>query len=110
MAVYNTVAGFIQFDVVERKAGDNDVRDVLIQAIGSGGKNVKITLWPENAGIEVEKGDFIVAQGKFSQESVNGKEYLGLSANKVLVFPVAAPKEKASAGVDNALPEEDLLF
>ena len=46
MSDYITVAGLVQFDPRTRTAGDKQVRDVVIRAIGSN-KNFSITVWPE---------------------------------------------------------------
>ena len=85
--VYNTVAGFVEFDPVERTIslsdGDKTVTDVTIQAIGSGGKNVKVTLWEKST---AQKGDFLAAKGKFQVREVNGTEYISLSANHFMIF------------------------
>ena len=114
MANYNTVAGLIQFDPTVREAGTQVVTDILIQSIGSGGANVKITLWPEFEKAKVEKGDFVVAQGKFEARDVNGTTYYNLSANTLVVNgkPVKKveterlPKKEAEVEDD----EQQLLF
>lgn len=114
-STYNTVAGFIQFDVSERKAAGQDVRDILVQAIGSGGQKVKITVWPENGDVELAKGYFVVAQGKFEESKVSGKTYYNLSSTDILSFPPTAKTERATKAleVEGAVEDdedEDLLF
>lgn len=84
MDEYITVAGIVQFDPRNRTAGGKDVRDVAIRSIANH-KMIGITLWPENEHIPVKKGDFVVADGKFSQsqgQNKNGEQqtYYNLSA------------------------------
>jgi len=101
-AKYNTIAGFIQFDVNEREVSGQNVRDIVVQAVGSGGRNVRITIWPEYSAVALDKGMFVVASGKFTESESNGKTYLNLSASELLVLPAI---EKGTAGVANALPD-----
>ena len=87
MSEYMTVAGVIQFDPRERTAGGKDIRDVAIRSIGNN-KMINITVWPENDDVPLSKGDFIVADGKFSQsmgQNKNGEQqtYYNLSANLI---------------------------
>jgi hypothetical protein len=70
---YITVAGLVQFDPRTRTAGDKQVRDVVIRAIGSN-KNFSITVWPEKADVPISKGDFLVVDGKHSQSVRQNKD------------------------------------
>lgn len=92
MAEYATVAGFVQFDVDEREAAGQTVRDVTVRTLGSDGKLVKITLWPEFEDTVVEKGDFVAADGEFQTREVGDKVYLNLNAKKLAVTPAAVRK------------------
>ena len=88
MSEYITIAGIVQFDPRTRQAGDKQVRDVLIRAIGSN-KNFSVTVWPEKAGIPINKGDFLVCDGKYSSSSGQNKAgeqvtYHNLSANTII--------------------------
>lgn len=111
---YNTVAGLIQFDPEHREVEFDDetveVTDVLIQAIGSGGKNVKITIWDD---VVLSKGQFLVAQGKFQVRNVNGKEYISLSANQWLAYPDFNEVKKKTTRrkkTEDTVEEDDSLF
>jgi hypothetical protein len=112
MDEYITVAGIVQFPPRERKAGGKDVRDVAIRSIANN-KMINITLWPEKANITVNKGDFVVADGKYTQsmgQNKNGEQqtYHNLSAitfhNLASLGDVgtvkADPKESASSADD----------
>jgi len=88
MSEYVTVAGIVQFDPRTRQAGDKQVRDVVIRAIGSN-KNFSITIWPEKASVPVNKGDFLVCDGKHSQSVGQNKAgeqvtYNNLSATTIV--------------------------
>jgi len=52
MSEYITIAGIVQFDPRTRQAGDKEVRDVVIRAIGSN-KNFSVTLWPEKLTVSI---------------------------------------------------------
>ena len=116
MSEYITVAGIVQFDPRQRQAGDKQVRDIVIRAIGSN-KNFSITLWPEKANIPIAKGDFIVADGKHSQSAGQNKAgeqvtYHNLSATTIIriagegAAPVAAAPADAvvAAAVSDNFP------
>jgi hypothetical protein len=112
MSEYITIAGIVQFDPRTRKAGDKEVRDVVIRAIGNN-KNFSITIWPEKNNIPVNKGDFLIADGKYTASVGQNKAgeqvtYHNLSATTIIRLagedaiasspaPTAAP---ASAGDD----------
>lgn len=88
MSDYITIAGIVQFDPRTRQAGDKEVRDVVIRAIGSN-KNYSVTIWPEKAGIPITKGDFLVCDGKYSQSAGQNKAgeqvtYHNLSATTII--------------------------
>lgn len=88
MSEYITIAGIVQFDPRTRQAGDKQVRDVVIRAIGSN-KNFSVTIWPEKDNIPVNKGDFLVCDGKYSQSAGQNKSgeqvtYHNLSATTII--------------------------
>ena len=113
MSEYITVAGLVQFDPRTRQAGDKTVRDVVIRAIGSN-QNFSITVWPEKADIVINKGDFLVVDGKHTQSAGQNKEgaqvtYNNMSAGTLLRFAgtgrSAAPKAvEAPAATGDAFP------
>ena len=123
MSEYITVAGIIQFDPRDRTAGGKDIRDVAVRSIGNN-KLVNITVWPENGDVPLSKGDFIVADGKFSQslgQNRNGEQqtYYNLSATTILnltptvePMPASAKKttKKAADAVADAPATDDFPF
>jgi len=111
MSEYITVAGIVQFDPRNRQAGDKQVRDIVIRAIGSN-KNFSITLWPEKANIPISKGDFIVADGKHSQSVGQNKAgeqvtYHNLSATTVIRIAGEGAAPMASAPAAAATSTSD---
>jgi len=109
MSEYITIAGIVQFDPRQRQAGDKQVRDVVIRAIGSN-KNFSVTVWPEKANITINKGDFLVADGKYSSSAGQNKAgeqvtYHNLSATTIIRLAgedaaPSAPKATTAASGD----------
>ena len=105
MSEYITVAGLVQFDPRTRQAGDKTVREVVIRAIGSN-QNFSITVWPEKANVVINKGDFLVVDGKHTQSAGQNKEgaqvtYNNMSASTLFRFAgdggsTSAPKAVAA--------------
>lgn len=103
--IYRSVIGFVQFEPGKRDLSDGRVvRDVLVQSGGSEGGQVRVTLWPEFAGIEINQGDFIAAQGLFEINEYKKKSYAQISARQVVVL---AQSNKTAEVVENALDDED---
>lgn len=91
MSDYITIAGIVQFDPRTRTAGDKQVRDVVIRAIGNN-KNYSVTIWPEKSNIPVNKGDVLFVDGKLSQSVGQNKAgeqvtYNNLSATAIVRIP-----------------------
>jgi hypothetical protein len=115
MSEYVTIAGLVQFDPRNRSAGGKEVRDVVIRAIGSN-KNFSITIWPENANVPISKGDFLVADGKYTQSVGQNKDgeqttWHNLSANTIIRIagdatpqPAATPTAAAPATESDEFP------
>jgi hypothetical protein len=104
MSEYMTIAGIVQFPPRERQAGGKQVRDVLIRAIGDN-KNYSITVWPENGDITINKGDFLVADGKYSSSVGQNKEgaqvtYHNLSSNTIFRIEGSTTGSAASKPVE----------
>lgn len=107
------MAGFIQFEPNVRDANSRQVVDVVVKAVGSGGKNVRLTIWPEllaglkEEGIELSKGLGIMAEGKFTQNNVDGKQYLNLSVTELAVLPTV---RKSTGDVEDPVADDDVPF
>lgn len=91
-AQYRTIAGVVQFDPREGQAGGKDVRNITIRTAGLKEQSLRVsaTLWPSHGHVEVEKGDFVVLEGKFSRNegSKDGEKvvYNNLSVTGILVL------------------------
>lgn len=91
---YATVVGFVQFDVDEREVNGQTIRDITVKTPGTEGKLVRVTVWPEYAGVDIERGDFVAADGTVTVREHNGKEYTNLNAKSLAVIPGAAKAER----------------
>jgi hypothetical protein len=116
MSEYITIAGIVQFDPRNRQAGDKQVRDVVLRAIGSN-KNFSVTLWPEKANIPISKGDFLVCDGKHSQSVGQNKDgeqvtYNNLSATTVIrvAGEAGGSAQSASVAAPAAASTDDFPF
>ena len=101
---YGSVAGFIQFEVEERSLESGaTVRDATVRSIATGDL-VRITLWPDFDEVDVEKGDWLAADGQFNtrKSEKTGKTYVNMNPFTV-VFQKSVrstppePKEKPAA-------------
>ena len=80
---YATAIGFVQFDVTEREANGQTVRDATLRTPGTEGSLIRVTLWPDFDEANVQKGDFIAVDGKIEVREVDGKTYINMNANKL---------------------------
>jgi len=82
---YITVAGFIQFPVEEREIEslNTTVRKATIKNIGEAGALISISFFPEFDELELEEGDFIAVDGKYTQNDTGDKVYHNLTAYEV---------------------------
>lgn len=114
MSDYITIAGIVQFDPRTRQAGDKQVRDIAIRSIADQ-KTYNVTLWPEKANTSVAKGDFVVADGKYTASAGQNKAgeqvtWHNLSANVFInlasgaASPVESPKAAAAASTSDDFP------
>ena len=92
------VAGIVQFDPRDRTTTSGmEVRDVQIRTVGSS-KRVSITVWPSHANVPINKGDFIVADGTYTQNQRQNQQgemvtYHNLSATAIVRIPGDAAEE-----------------
>jgi single-stranded DNA-binding protein len=66
---YRSTSGFIQFDPNTREAHGKTITDYTVKAPGGDGVLVRVSVWQElaeNLDVELEKGDWIAADGAFS--------------------------------------------
>lgn len=90
---FRTVSGVVQFEPREGNAGGKEVRNITVRTAGLREQSVKVgaTLWPSHAHIAVDKGDFVVLEGKFSQNKGTNQQgdpvtYNNMSVTNILVL------------------------
>jgi len=71
---YVSVSGFVQFEVQEREALGQKVREFSVKPSGEPKKLIRVTLWPEFDHAPVERGDFVAAEGKFTRDTYTGND------------------------------------
>lgn len=105
-ATYMGVSGFIQFDPKEREVGERTVRDIVVRPTNSSsGQNFYVTLWPDFKDVELEKGEFVAIEGKYSATTKEDKTYHNLSCQRIAVRgeTIQAPKpETVNTGSGDA--------
>lgn len=99
MADYASAAGFVQFDPREREANGQKVIDYTIKSLGADGTLIRITVWPELQGVEIEKGDFLAADGKFSVNPYTDND-TGVSRQSLQISATALAVTKAVPKAD----------
>jgi single-stranded DNA-binding protein len=117
---YVVEVGYVQFDPIERSANGKDIKEITIKAIQRGGKpgqNFRITLWPELAHAEVEKGDFVSTEGTFTTSTYQDSEgtqktSLQISAYNLHVNGVKIERKETERVVssDDSEAADDLPF
>jgi hypothetical protein len=90
---FRTIAGVVQFEPREGSAAGKEVRNLTVRATGVKEQSLKVgaTLWPSHAHIAVDKGDFVVIEGKFTRNNGTNKDgeavvYNNMSVTNILVL------------------------
>jgi single-stranded DNA-binding protein len=88
---YVTAIGFVQFDPVTRDANGKEVTDIVVKTAGGDGKQVRITVWPEqlvkdSLGREIVKGDLVAVDGAFSSSTYQDKEGKSRTSLQISAF------------------------
>lgn len=73
-AQYASAEGFVQFEPVEREANSQTVMDYTIKTPGTDGVLIRVTVWPELQGADIQKGDWIAVDGKLNIGSFTGRD------------------------------------
>lgn len=105
---YRTVMGIVQFDPKPGEAAGKQIRSVVIRQVGfkEQSQKVYITLWPSHDDIEIERGDVLLVEGKYSRGSGTSQSgesvtYHNISASRVAKLGAASDgkrPEVANAG------------
>lgn len=97
--IYKVVAGRVQFDPKPGQAGGKQIRKIALKVVGGDSTLVNVTLWPEYADLEINRGDFVMIDGKFSTRvglNQQGEEttFYDLTISDIAVIPAAPKKER----------------
>jgi hypothetical protein len=99
MSDYKSFTGIVAFDITEREVTGKTVRNVPMKLTNSANDTIiSVTLWPGLDSVEVNRGDFIVVEGKYKSAESNGKMYHNLSANSIAVFPMVKSEDDRGNG------------
>lgn len=116
MSDYAVAGGIIQFEVNEKEAAGQAIREATIKAFGSQAL-IKVTLWPEFANVQIKKGDTIFVDGKYETslgQAADGSErqYISISATQISVVPAAEklPRDVVKSGSSAAKSNDAPLF
>jgi hypothetical protein len=104
MSDYRTLYGVVQFDPNEREVNGKKVLSVTIRSAGVKEQSqlVSCTFWPSHkAFFDVEKGDALVVEGKYSTKPGTDKTYHNLSVTGI------ARLGKVDAGVQEETTDSD---
>jgi hypothetical protein len=99
---YAVVAGFVQCEPETREVNGEPVRDIRLRAVGSQ-KIVRVTVWDKHAGVPLEKGDFIVAEGPWRSWTGQGRNgtprtYYEVDASTLVRIQASQPKHRVLGG------------
>ena len=119
-AQYRTISGVVQFDPREGQAGGKDVRNITVRTTGLKEQSLRVsaTLWPSHEHVAVQKGDFVVLEGKFSRNkgnNQNGDEvvYNNLSVTSILNLGTLDPGkeiETTNSAAADETEDDDIPF
>lgn len=88
--VYRSFLGFVKFEPREGEAAGQDVRNFVFRATGvkEQAVDIRATLWPSHEDVELEQGDAVLVEGKFSvnKSTKDGEEttFFNLSVSSIL--------------------------
>lgn len=107
---YVTAVGFVQFDPVERDANGQKVVDVTLKTPGTESILVRVTIWPELQGTELEKGDFVAVDGKlnvgsYTDRNGNARQSVQISASSLAVTKPITRSERSVVNAPAATGE-----
>lgn len=114
---FRTIAGVVQFEPRDGTAGGKEVRNITVRATGVKEQSMKIgaTLWPSHAHVEVDKGDFVVIEGKFTRNKGTNKDgeevvYNNMSVTNILVLgtlDAGREVETVNTDADSSVADDD---
>lgn len=98
------VKGFVEYEPVDRQAGEKTVKSVCIRSEGNE-HLIYLTLWPDLYHADIQVGDYVIARGKYSERSSqkqDGKQttYRNVSVRNLAVVPGVVPSDEGKSKSD----------
>lgn len=89
--VYRTFTGFVKFEPRDGEAAGKPIRSFVLRATGVKDQavDVRSTLWPSHDDVELEQGDAVIVEGKFTVNKAKDKAgdqqtYFNLSVSNII--------------------------
>lgn len=95
--------------IAEREVSGGTVRDFTIKT-SPGQKLVRITLFGEFDSVDIAKGDFVSADGRYSVNESNGNTYYNLTASSLVVVPAVKKAAREVVNQNSTGGSEDFGF
>jgi single-stranded DNA-binding protein len=119
---YRTFTGFVKFDLNDGDAAGKPVRSFVIRQAGVKDQalDIRCTLWPSHDSVELEKGDAVLVEGKFTVNKAKDKQgdpqtYFNLSVSNIIVLGPGDRGERVetantSTDDDPAAADDDIPY
>lgn len=109
---YLSVGGTVAFEPENREVGGKQIRSVVLTPFGAGNvRRIYCTVWDQHAGIDINQGDFLLVNGKYTTNEGQSKDgdpvvYHNLSVSSLVVLaPQEASAEPVKKGRAAAKPK-----
>lgn len=119
-AVYRSFIGFVKFDPRDGEAAGQDIRSFVIREVGVKDQaiDVRATLWPSHAHVELAQGDLVAVEGKFSPNKAKNKDgdivtYFNLSVSRIVTLGAGDDGERAETAnnaADEPVADDDIPY
>jgi hypothetical protein len=111
---YQGIIGFVfkEPDTSTTREG-SPLRRVLVSEANSRNSFYSVTVWEGHAHVPIAAGDLVSAQGKYTEQTKDGRLFKNISARQFVNLGTGNGKEEQSTGTQQAMPvpeEDDLPF
>lgn len=110
---YRSFIGFVKFEPKEAEAGGKDVRQIVLREVGVKDQaiDVRATLWPSHEHVEVNQGDLVAVEGKFTVNKKNTDDgtitYFNLSVSRIVNLGASDPGVREETVNDGSDEDDD---